>query len=383
MSEEKWMKQFKWLDEFKVRASVGLTGNDGIPDFQSLGLYGGNANYGGQSGIYPSQLPNDNLKWETTTQRNIGLDFSFLKERFGITIDIYSNKTKDLLLDRPVSLTSGYASIMDNIGELENKGFEFTLTSQNLRKAVKWSTNLNFSVARNKVTKLYNDQPIIISSWGNSRIVVGEPIGIFWAHNSLGVDPSSGDIVFEDVNNDGLITADDMKKVGSPHPDFTSGMTNTFEYGNWEMSIFLHLVYGNEVYNSPRMWIEAMKGSDNQTTEIIRRWRQPGDITDIPRVTETDPNNNNRPSSRFIEDGSFLRVKNVSVSYRFNPDILKKIHVSYARVYVSVQNLFTFTKYTGMDPEVNYAGTDNLVLGTDFFTFPQARGFTAGLNLRF
>jgi TonB-dependent starch-binding outer membrane protein SusC len=371
------------FDEFRMRASFGLTGNDGIPDFAYLNLYRGGTNYLGGAGIAPSQLPNPNLKWETTAQVNVGLDLAVLDERVSLAIDYYHNRTKDLLFDRPISMTSGYYSITTNIGELENRGIELSLTSINVQTDVfEWNSRLNISRNRNKILSLYKDQPLDnLDRYSPSIVMVGEPMSIFFGYRSLGVDPSTGDIVFDDVNGDGVINADDRVKIGDPNPKLTGGFTNTLTYKQFELGVFLQFSYGNDIFNGNRIFIEAMKGADNQSTAVLRRWRQPGDLTDIPRATELDPNNNNRISSRFVEDGSYLRVKNVTLSYILNRQLAERLKVRSARAYISAQNLLTFTKYSGMDPEVNYTGDNNLLRATDFFTYPQARTFTVGINL--
>lgn len=371
------------FDEFRMRASFGLTGNDGIPDFAYLNLYRGGTNYLGNAGIAPSQLPNPDLKWETTAQINVGLDLAVLDERVSLAVDFYNNRTKDLLFDRPVSMTSGYYSITTNIGELENRGIELSLTTINLQTSdFEWNSRLNISRNRNKILSLYKDQPLDnLDRYSPSIVMVGEPMSIFFGYRSLGVDPSTGDIVFDDVSGDGLINAEDRVKIGDPNPKLTGGFTNNMTYKQFELSVFLQFSYGNDIFNGNRIFIEAMKGSDNQSTAILRRWREPGDLTDIPRATEIDPNNNNRISSRFVEDGSYLRVKNLTFSYILSKPMAERLKVRSARLYVSAQNLLTFTNYSGMDPEVNYTGDNNLLRGTDFFTYPQARTFSVGLNL--
>ncbi|MFO7998131.1 MAG: TonB-dependent receptor [Bacteroidales bacterium] len=370
------------FNEFRLRLSYGLTGNDGIPDFAFLNLYRGGANYLGQAGIAPSQLPNPDLKWETTSQRNIGMDVGLWNDRLEVSVDYYNNQTKDLLFSRPVSMTSGYSSITSNIGELENKGVELSISSVNLQSAdLEWITRLNLSHNRNQVLSLYKDQPLDNLGRGSNSVRVGEPMGIFFGYRSLGVDPSTGEMVFDDVNGDGLINADDRVKIGDPNPDLTGGLTNNLRYKQFDLSVFLQFSYGNDIFNGNRLYIESMKGSDNQSIAILDRWRQPGDRTHVPRVTETDPNNNNRISSRFIEDGSYLRVKNLTLSYSLKRETAEKLRIRSARIYVSGQNLLTFTNYSGMDPEVNYAGADNLRIGTDFFTHPHARTVSLGINL--
>jgi TonB-dependent starch-binding outer membrane protein SusC len=383
MSEEDFFKRMDTpINEFRWRTGYGVTGNDGIPDFAYLSLFGGGANYGGQPGIYPRGIANPDLKWETTYQFNLGVDVGLFKDRLELSVDYYNNQTKDLLFSRPITYTSGYGSITSNIGELENKGIEFTLNTVNIEQPdLNWTTAFNLSRNRNKILSLYNDQPLDNLGRGSNSVRVGEPLGIFYGYQSLGVDPSTGDIVFADINGDGQITSDDRTLIGDPNPDFTGGLTNRLRYKNFELSLFLQFSYGNDIFNGTRIYIESMKGSDNQTTAVLDRWREPGDETSIPRATLLDPNNNNRISSRFIEDGSYLRVKNLTFSYNLEKRLLEKLKLSEARVYASAQNLLTFTNYGGMDPEVNYAGPDNLRLGTDFFTHPQVRTLSLGLSI--
>jgi TonB-dependent starch-binding outer membrane protein SusC len=370
------------VNELRIRASYGLTGNDGIPDFAYLSLYGGGANYLGQAGISPSQLPNPDLKWETTTQRNIGFDLGIWDDRLEVSFDYYNNHTRDLLFSRPVSMTSGYSSITSNIGELENKGVELSLTSVNVQSQdFEWNSRLNLSHNRNKVLSLYKDQPLDNLGRGSNSVRVDEPMGIFFGYRSLGVDPSTGEMVFDDVNGDGVINADDRVRIGDPNPDLIGGFTNNLRYRQFDLSVFLQFSYGNDIFNGNRLYIESMKGADNQTIAVVDRWRQPGDQTHVPRVTETDPNNNNRISSRFIEDGSYLRVKNMTLSYSLKSTTAERLWIRSARLFVTGQNLLTFTNYSGMDPEVNYAGADNLRIGTDFFTHPHARTISLGINL--
>jgi len=377
VAEEPFMKQFSKISELKIRAGFGLTGNDGIPDFGYLGLYGGGFNYGGNSGISPTQLPNPDLKWETTAQTGFGLDVAFFDNRISLNADVYFNKTRDLLLARPLPPTTGFTSISANIGNLENKGIELVLNTENIRGAFTWNTSFNFAANRNKITKLYDGQPIPDLGRGSNWVMEDEPIGIFMGYNCLGVDPTTGNLVYEDINKDGVITAADLTKTGDPNPDFTTAMTNTFSYKNFDLSVFLQAVYGNDIFNGTRIYLESGAGEDNQTTTMLRRWRQPGDITDVPQAGDGNI------SSRFIENGSFLRIKNVSLGYNFPKTLLKKTGIKTARLYVSGQNLYTFTTYTGMDPEVNYYGNDNIILGTDFFTYPQSRTILVGLNVGF
>jgi len=282
-----------------------------------------------------------------------------------------------LLLERPLPPSTGFNTIFANIGNLENKGFELVLNTENIRGAFTWNTSFNFAANRNKITKLYDGQPIADLGRGSNWVMEGEPIGIFVGYNCLGVDPTTGNLVYEDISGDGLITADDLTKTGDPNPDFTTGMTNTFSFKGFDLSVFIQAVSGNDVFNGTRIYLESGTGEDNQTTTMLRRWMKPGDITDVPRAGD------GAISSRFIENGSYLRIKNVSIGYNFPKIMLKKAGIKTARLYVSGQNLYTFTTYSGMDPEVNYYGNDNIILGTDFFTYPQSRTIMVGLNVGF
>ena len=385
VSEENFLKDQEIVSDLKLRVSYGLTGNDDISPFLFSELYG-NTSYGGQPAIYPSNIPNPDLKWESTAQFNLGLNFGLFDDRITITADYYNKQTKDLLLSRPLPSSSGFSSITENVGSVENKGIEISIATNNfIGETFTWDTNFNISGNRNKVLELYNGQPIDDIGRGGNRIMEGQPIGVFYSYKSLGVDPSTGDIVYADTNFDGEITSADRTIVGNPHPDFIFGLTNNFSYKGIDLSIFLQGSYGNDVFNGSRLFLESLQGGDNQLASITRRWQQPGDITDIPRAT-TDPiasAQNKRVSSRFIEDGSYMRVKNVTLGYTVDKKVLEKTMFSSLRVYVSAQNLFTFTNYSGLDPEVNYRGDDNSVIGTDFFTYPQAQTVTLGVNLKF
>lgn len=259
------------------------------------------------------------------------------------------------------------------------------MTSNNLVGAFKWTTQLNLSANRNKVLKLYNGEPIDDIGRGGNRVMEGEPVGVFYSYKWLGIDPSTGDCVYWDKNKDGQITTEDRTVVGNPHPKMIGGITNTFSYKGFDLSLLLQFSYGNDIFNGSRLYLESLQGGDNQVEDVIHRWKNPGDITWIPRAT-SDPvaaAANKRVSSRFIEDGSYLRIKNITLGYTLSKDLTEKLHLQSLCVYFTTQNLFTFTRYSGLDPEVNYLGDDNTVVGTDFFTYPQSRSFNFGLNLKF
>jgi TonB-linked SusC/RagA family outer membrane protein len=383
IAEEKFMDGVDWLDELKYRVSYGLTGNDQIGSLNYLPLFSSGYNYRGSAGIIPTQIPNQDLKWETTANFNTGFNLAMFDERIILETDLYYNKTTDLLLDRPLPGTSGYTSYAANVGSLENKGLEISLNTDLLRQTdFKWNSNFNISFNRNKVLEMYKGQPITNVGRGNNAAIEGEPLSVFYMYESLGVDPSTGELVFEDINGDGSYTDADRQVVGNPNPDFTGGFTNDFSYKNLTLSVFLQYTYGNDIYNGVRQYAENMTlgTNDNQLTTIKDRWREPGDVTYVPKY---NGKYNNQISSQYIEDGSFLRVKNVTLNYRFGDDFLKNNFLNTASIYLKVENLYTLTGYSGMDPEVNYAGVGTLTAGTDFFTYPQVRTWTAGLKFQF
>jgi len=384
VGEEGFMNNLPSVSELKIRASYGLTGNDDLPSFRYLPLYGVTS-YRGESAIYPVSIPNPDLRWESTAQMDIGLDIGFMDNRIFLTADYYKKKTRDLLLDRPLPSSSGFSSITENIGQVENKGFELNITTKNLIGDFKWSTQINLSTNKNKVIKLYNGEPIDDIGRGGSRVMEGQPIGIFYSYEWLGIDPSTGDCVYSDPDQNESITTEDRKIVGNPHPDLTGGITNTFSYKGIDLNIFLQFSYGNDIFNGSRLYLESLQGGDNQVAAVTRRWQEPGDITDIPRATSdaVAAAANKRVSSRFIEDGSYLRIKNITLGYTLSENLVSKLHLSSLRVYFTSQNLLTFTNYSGLDPEVNYLGDDNTVIGTDFFTYPQSRSFNFGVNIKF
>jgi TonB-linked SusC/RagA family outer membrane protein len=396
MSEEPFMNG-KFFDYFKLRASYGRTGNQAITDYPWQGLYG-SANYGDTPGAAPSNLANPNLKWESTRQFDAGIDMTFARGRVSLTADYYHKKTSDLLLARPISGTSGFTTVFDNVGNVRNKGVELALTTVNIDsrrpEGFRWSTTLNLGINRNKVTALFNGQPFNGGERDINRIEVGQPIGAFYALHFLGVDPNTGDAIYEDVNGDGSITADDRTIVGSPHPDYTGGLTSTVTYKRFDLTGFLVFSHGAQVFNAMRIFSDAGGWYlDNQFDDVLRRWRQPGDQTDQPRASYDGVSGAREISSRFIEDGSYWRMQDLTLGYRLPDRWAGALGFANARFYGSVRNLFTITDYSGYSPDVNSNGADNnatgiedlgtasgFALGTDFYAYPLARTFTFGVQ---
>lgn len=389
ISEEKFVKEnVRFISELKLKGSLGWTGNQDIDDFASLGLWNGGANYVDAPGISNSQLSNPDLKWETTRQWNVGLEASVLKDRLSFEFNFYNKYTTDLLLNVPVPGKTGFSSTIQNIGEMSNKGFEFVITSKNINtRDFKWETSFQISQNKNLIEKL----PISFSQYSRDwvRLQEGYPMYSFWLYKQLYVDPQTGNAVYEDVNKDGKITTNDRQIVGDAWPDFTGGLTNTFSYKGFDLSAFVYFSVGNQVFNMNRFFQEhgGVRGTNwGLLASQMRRWQQPGDITDIPRastVQNADGSyNNDYQSSRFLEDGSFLRLRNVSFGYTFPQNIVAKLGINKLRVYVNGTNLLTFTNYSGADPEGNTAAdqTNGTVQGLDFAIPPQPRQIIFGVS---
>jgi TonB-dependent starch-binding outer membrane protein SusC len=396
VSRESFLQNAEWLSFLKLRSSYGVTGNSGIDNFAHLGTYVG-ADYAGVSGIRPWSLASPDLKWETTGQFDVGIDFGFLRNRINGEIDYYQKKTTDLLLAKTLPTTSGYSGVIDNVGVLENKGWEFVINSNNLVGDFKWNSSLNISQNRNKILRLGSDEgedypDIIGAANGINRVREGEPLGVFVTRKYAGVNPDNGRAMYE--MEDGT-TTDDYNLapnlvVGDPNPDLVGGMTNNFEYKGFDLNVLVSFVYGNMVYNGGGKY-QSNQGSDffdNQTKDQMDRWQQPGDDTDIPRAyfwgNEYSGTN---PSSRYIQDASYLRIKSISLGYNLQAQWLERAKLRSCRIYASASNLFTWTNYSGWDPEVNFVGTNrttttsNITQGYDFYTAPQARTISVGIRV--
>jgi TonB-linked SusC/RagA family outer membrane protein len=388
ISKESFMQSLTGINDLKLRLSYGVTGNQElIGNFAARGLWRAGFNYFNQAGIVPVQLANPDLKWETTRQLNIGADLVILRERLSVVVDYYEKKTVDLLLDRPLPSSTGYTFRTENIGSIENKGIELGINTQILAPkdgSLSWNSALNWSTNRNRVLKLYNDQPLNVGFV--NRIQVGQPLGAFYGWESQGVNQATGDIIFADLNGDQQITAADRKIIGSPWPKWFGGWTNTFSYKGFELIVFLQYSVGNKIYSGLLTYAMALGNDftiDNQLIDALDRWRPDNPSRTIPRATLLDPNNNNRASTRFVQDGSYMRVKNLVLSYSLPQPVIKRLGFSAIKLYVQGQNLLTFTKYNGFDPEVNFEGPSSVVLGTDFYTYPMPRSITFGFNLGF
>ena len=394
MSEEKFMKDIKWIDDLKIRGGWGQTGNQsGLGDYSYLASYNINRiqwfGEGYDSNAVPtrsqSTLSNPELTWETTSQTDIGIDLTVLNNRLTFSADYYYKKTTDMLMT--VTLPAGSAaatSLTYNGGDVVNKGWEFSISSKNFVGKFSWDTDFNISFNRNKLTKLMLTQVYYsakTTDYVNDYVVrntPGMPLGSFWGYISDGVDPETGELMYRDVNQDGIISASDRTYIGDPNPDFTYGLTNTFKWNGLSLSILIQGSYGNDIYNVSKMETQGMYDGKNQTTAVLNRWQVPGQITSVPKAGFDMKN-----STYFLEDGSYLRVKDISLSYDIPRNIISKIHLTRLMPYVSATNLITLTKYKGMDPEVNQYGNSGAVQGIDWGTYPMCRSFVFGLKVEF
>ena len=395
ISEENFMKRFSFVQDIKLRASVGYTGNERIGNFQFLNVWS-STTYNGLSGLGPNRVGSPGLQWERTREMNVGLDASFWNGRVSIVFDAYSNLTDNLLFAQPVPFTTGFGTVQGNIGAITNKGLEFTLSTVNIDRAVRWSTDINISQNINKITQLASEQPIQrgfqSDGVGSTNVVKqGEPLGTFWGFKFLGVDAATGDAIYDDFNKDGIISASDAQPIGNAQPKLIGGITNRISWKGFDVSGFFQFSYGNKVLNFANEFL-LNPGTDlrsNQVRAALRRWQKPGDITDVPRY-EYQNNKNSFHSSRYIEDGSYLRLKNVTIGYNIPKKWAAKIKMNTVRVFLSGTNLWTLTRYTGGDPEISTFNESRgrfddttIAQGVDFFTLPQVKTLMGGLTVSF
>lgn len=435
-TEESFMEQYKkWLSSGKLRLSWGLTGNNRIGEYDRYALLDmirshrevaniPNTVYPFDNviesvGVAPISLPNEDLKWETTEQWNIGLDLGFFNERIGFTMDIYRKTTRDLLLNATLPYTSGYVTAMKNIGKVRNQGIELTLNTVNIdKKDFKWSTNFNIAFNKNEVMELTEGQTALLStaqfdqkfnSQPNYIAKVGYPMGMMYGyiyegtykyddfnksgntytlkgnvpHFSGESNTQPGMPKYRDLNGDGIINSEDRTMIGRGTPIHTGGFTNNFEYKGFDLNIFFQWSYGNDVINANRLFFESgwqKQRELNQYASYANRWTPENPNSDIPAATNSG--SNLVISSRVVEDASFLRLKSVTLGYNIPQTFLSKYKISNARVYVAAQNLWTWTSYSGYDPEVSIRDSA-LTPGLDFSSYPRALNISFGINLGF
>lgn len=408
LSEEDFISS-ELFSELKARASYGVTGNFFIPNYGAIGLLG-EANYptGGneESGTAPATFSNSELTWETTYQTNVGLDFALLSDRIYGSLDTYWSTTQDLLLFVTVPAATGFSTALQNIGEVQNNGFEFSITSRNLVGEFTWSTDFNIAANRNEVTKLGPEGDPILSSGGAGQrhiTMIGEELGSYYGYvvegiyqnaadianspsDALAPAPQPGDFKFKDVNGDGVITSADRTITGSYHPDYTYGITNRFSYKNFDMSIFIQGVEGREILNLTARHLKNGEANFNSYAALNDRWiseSNPGGGVH-PRADRATAlhGNNNRPSSYQVEDGSYVKIKSLTIGYELPRSIIQD-KLSRARVYLSANNLAIWTDYLGFNPEVSLQPGSSLTPGEDYGAYPLSRTIQLGLDISF
>ncbi|MBZ5856091.1 SusC/RagA family TonB-linked outer membrane protein [Flavihumibacter profundi] len=402
---EDFINRIDQVSNLKLRLTAGQTGNSEVPPYSSLAVLTPTNYYFNSTlvtGISPAQLANPDLKWETTTQYNGGIDLGLYKNRVNLTFDVYYKKTSDLLLYVPFPLYSGYTSVLKNSGSVENKGFELGLNTDNLRsKVLGWKTALVFAVNKNKILSLSEGVnsyfPIAPTGQVSPVIVkVGLPVGTFWGYKTdglltaediskgtpilAGVPQKEGDRKYIDVNGNSAVTTADKVDLGNSQPKFTFGFTNNFNYKGFDLSIFFQGSYGNKIFNLLRQKLEIPTLSLNSSASLLNRWS-----TSNPNGTEPRATNSPVPQviDKLVEDGSYVKLKNISLGYNFSNGLTSKIRAKQLRIYVSAQNLATWTKYTGLDPEVNFYDSDNTKQGIDYGIYPSSKTFLAGINITF
>jgi len=404
LSNEEFIKNIEAIDNFKLRVGVGEVGN------QEIGLYSYLANlrntnvvFGDQliTGFVPDNIANPNVRWESSFQTNVGIDLGLFNNRLELIMDYYVKKADGMLLPALIPLTSGSLNApFVNIGEIENRGLEISLNTVNTTGQLKWNTGINFSINRNEVINLGDNGNLvgIIQRIPVTRTEEGKSISQFYGYVMEGIFQNqaevvespfqsdgtrAGDVKFKDLNNDGVIDDEDQTFIGNPLPDFTMNLSNEFNYKGFDLNIFIQGVYGNEILNIMRRDIEGLAGLNNQSSVVKDRFNNLDGGTTVPRPTGSDPNANRRVSTRFIEDGSFIRIKNITLGYNFPKTWLSRVGFKNLRVYASTQNLFTFTNYSGYDPEVGSYNQNPLINGVENGRYPISRSYTFGVNANF
>ena len=412
VSNENFMKEIKSISDLKFRISYGVIGNQNIPPYQSLslvgpfseGVFNGTEVY---TGMEPLSYANKNLRWESTRQLDIGVDASFFNNRLSMTVDYYQKKTYDLLLSSPIPYTSGFGSTLLNIGNIVNKGLDFDMRSVNTTGVLKWNTSLNISINRNKVTDLANNNTDIISQ--GSLLRIGQPVGTFYGYifdgifqsdeealksavmkgqESTSSNPASiakaGDRKYRDLNGDGVIDEKDRTIIGSAQPDFTWGFNNTFSFKNIDFSFFFQGSQGNKMANLNSFDLLNFTGQANVLKKAgLNRWTPANHNDQYPRALSAGSLDQGIFSSAIVEDASYIRLKNVTLSYNLPRNLMKSIKLNNIRIYASATNLWTKTKYTGYDPEANTYGQNSFVVGYDLGGYPMAKTYILGINVGF
>ncbi len=393
---EDFMKGQDLFSNLKFKTSYGVTGSqETISEYASRGLWVGNDNYLMQPGTMPSQIANPDLKWEQTKQFNIGLELGFFNNRLEAEINYYNKMTNGVLLNKPVPMSTGFSTIAYNGGDISNKGIELAINAGIIRNEdLRWDVSFNLAHNKNKIEKL--DAPYFEPF--SRRFILfqeGQPVNGFWLWNQEGVDPQTGNAVYTDLDKNGVINDEDRMILGTNQPNLLGGLSSTLRYKGFDFSFALAYEWGQDIVNWNTFFMVSggtrINGATGQATwgyfpQQLDRWQQPGDITDIPKVGGTPDertNNYGRYTSRAMEDGSYTRLRNVTIGYTLPVDLTRKAGISNARIYLMGTNLLTFTSYSGLDPEINAGGGKGTVGGVEMFTVPQPKTIQAGINISF
>jgi TonB-linked SusC/RagA family outer membrane protein len=405
LSNEAFMQDVGLISNLRLRGSWGETGNEAIGNFQFLGLYE-SAGYGDTPGIAPDRPANPDLKWEKTQEWNVGFDLGLFDDRLGLVGELYRKNTTDLLLNRPITGTSGFTSILANVGEMQNRGWELSLQTVNIRPGqaggLEWTSEFNVTKNKNEVTKLFSPdpdgpgEPFNTGLYSVNRVQEGQPLGAFHLNRFMGIDPATGDALYADLDGDGNVQYDgngdilttlspgssDRAIVGSPHPDYFGGLRNTLSWGAFDLSAFLEFSQGAEIYNAMRRF--ADDGGyyfDNKFGDVLDYWTPENPNATSPRPSYFGDSGARLNSSRFVEDASYLRLQDITIGFRLPSSVATLARVQNARIYVSGKNVKTWSDYSGYSPDVNSNGSGGTAsLGTDFYAYPVARTFTIGFQ---
>lgn len=394
VTEEKFLDNSDALSFLKLKASFGYTGNAEIPDLAQWGTTSVNSGitYNNDTIIYRTNLANPDITWERSFSYDIGLEFGLLRDRIYGEVSYYNKRTENMLLQVKTQVSSGWDIVWDNVGEMENKGVEFMIKSRNLVGSFKWTTDINIGFNRNKVLDVGTASPDALAGTGDTRVIVGHPIGVNYLVRFSHVDPDDGKPVFftKDGEETKVYNVEDRVVVGKPYPDFIGGITNTMSFKGFDLSFLFNFSYGNQIYDDAGKRLVGRINGWNQSRMVLDRWRQPGDITDVPRLTldgalsgiETDRN-----TDEFLYDGSYFRLKQLTFGYNFPETVTQKLHMKKLRLYFAGTNLLTFTRYPGSDPEIfrdmENVMQKNLSPSVTYLTPPQAMTFNVGLNITF
>ena len=402
ISEESWFKKTDFLSDMKIRMGYGVTGSQAsVSNYGYLASYNTSVypfGYAGteQAALVSSSLANPSIHWEEVAQTNIGFDAVLLNSRAYLSVDAYIKNTNDMLVKASIPITSGFedtSTTYTNAGKVRNTGVEITLHTINLKGELGWESNFSYTYNKNKIKDLNSDVPYYINQINNSYVTMLQkdfPINVFYGYVTDGifqnmaeveqhaVQPGAepGDIRFRDLNNDGVINDGDRTVIGNPNPTHLFSMGNTLTYKGLELGIYLQGVAGNKIFNANNIDLTGMAAAYNQATDVLDRWRGEGTSNAIPRAVFGDPNQNNRISDRFVENGSYLRLKTISLAYNFPKQWLQALTIENARLTLSCENVATITGYSGFDPEVG-------INGIDLSTYPISRTFNIGLNFNF